>query len=90
VIFVSFVVIFWRIESMTRDLRKYARQTNVRLGVGALLLLLIVGTGLIYTIYGPGAAVGGLICLAAALVPIILIISSLAVLDWIQKRADRS
>ena len=75
---------------MTRDLRKYARQTNVRLGVGAALLLLIVGTGLIYSIYGPAAAVGGLLCLAAALLPIALILLSLAVLDWIQKRADRS
>ena len=75
---------------MTRDLRKYAKQTNVRLGVGASLLLLIVGTGLIYYIYGPGAAVGSLFCLGAALVPILLILLSLAILDWIQKRADRS
>ncbi|HXD09395.1 MAG TPA: hypothetical protein VN653_04970 [Anaerolineales bacterium] len=75
---------------MTRDLRKYARQTNVRLGVGAGLLLIIVGTGLIYLIYGPSAAVGGLLCLFAALVPIGLILLSFALLDWIQKRADRS
>jgi len=75
---------------MTRDLRKYARQTNVRLGLGAGLLLILVGTGLIYTIYGPGAAVGGLLCLFAALLPISLIFLSLAILDWIQKRADRS
>jgi len=75
---------------MTRDLRKYARQTNVRLGVGAFLVLLIVGTGLIYYIYGAGAAVGGLLCLAAAVVPIVLIFVALEILDWIQKRANRS
>lgn len=75
---------------MTRDLRKYARQTNVRLGVGAFLVLLIVGTGLIYYIYGPGAAVGGLLCLGAAAIPIALIFISLEILDWIQKRAHRS
>jgi len=75
---------------MTRDLRKYARQTNVRLAVGAVLLLFLVGTGLIYFIYGPGAAVTGLLCLLAGLSPIALIILSLAVLDWIQKRANRS
>jgi hypothetical protein len=75
---------------MTRDLRKYARQTNVRIGVGAALLLLVAGTGLIYYIYGPGAAVGGLLCLVVALVPIVLIFFSLALLDWIQKRANRS
>ena len=75
---------------MTRDLRKYARQTNIRVGVGAVLLLLVVGTGLIYFIYGPGAAVTGLLCLLAGLLPIGLIFLSLALLDWIQKRANRS
>ncbi len=75
---------------MTRDLRKYARQTNVRIGVGAVLLLLIVGTGLIYFIYGPGAAVSGLLCLLAGLLPLALIFLAIALLDWIQKRANRS
>lgn len=74
---------------MTRDLRKYARQTNVRLAVGALLILLLVGDGLIYFIYGAGAAATGLLCLLAGLSPIILIVLSLAILDWIQKRANR-
>jgi len=75
---------------MTRDLRKYARQTNVRLGVGAVLILLVVGLGLIYFIYGPGAAVTGLLCLLGGLSPIALIILSLAILDWIGQRANRS
>lgn len=75
---------------MTRDLRKYARQTNVRLAVGAVLVLLIVGVGLIYTIYGPGAAVTALLCLLAGLSPIVLIALSLMLLDWIGKRANRS
>jgi len=75
---------------MTRDLRKYARQTNVRLGMGAVLILLVVGVGLIYFIYGPGAAVTGLLCLLAGLSPILLIVLSLAILDWIGQRANRS
>lgn len=79
----------WIIK-MTRDLRKYARQTNVRLGVGAVLILLVVGVGLIYFIYGPGAAVTGLLCLLAGLSPIVLIVLSLAILDWIGQRANRS
>jgi len=54
------------------------------------LLLLIVGTGLIYFIYGPGAAATGLLCLLAGLLPLGLIFLSLALLDWIQKRANRS
>ena len=74
---------------MARDLRKYARQTNFRLGVGMAFLLLVVGIGLIYLIWGPGAAASGFICLLAALVPIGLIFLSLWVLDWIQKRANR-
>jgi hypothetical protein len=73
-----------------RDLRNYAKQTNVRLAVGAFLLLFIVGVGLIYVIYGPGAAVMGLLCLLAGLLPILLIALSLAILDWIQQRANRS
>lgn len=75
---------------MTRDLRKYARQTNIRLAVGAVLVLLIVGVGLIYWIYGPGAAVTGLLCLLAGISPIVLIVLSLAILDWINQRANRS
>ena len=74
---------------MARDLRKYAKQTNFRLGVGMALLLLVVGTGLIYFIWGPAAAASGFLCLLAALVPIGLIFLSLWVLDWIQKRANR-
>ncbi|HMS00676.1 MAG TPA: hypothetical protein PKK96_07940 [Anaerolineales bacterium] len=73
---------------MSRDLRKYAKQTNVRLGVGAFLLLVIVGVGLIYLIYGAGAALMALTCLLGALVPIALIFLSLWILEWIQKRAN--
>ena len=73
---------------MTRDVRKYAKQTNVRLGAGAFILLFVVGTGLIYLIYGAGAAVTGLLCLLAALTPLFLIYFSLLALDWIRKRAN--
>jgi hypothetical protein len=74
---------------MARDLRKYARETNIRLGVGMAVLLLVVGMGLVYFIWGPAAAMSGLLCLLAALVPISLIFLSLWLLDWIQKRANR-
>jgi len=75
---------------MSRDLRKYARQTNVRLGIGLAFLIIVVGTALIYWLYGPNAAVGGLLCLLAAVLPIALIFLSIWLLDWIQKRANRS
>lgn len=74
---------------LIRDLRKYAQQTNVRLGVGALLLLFIVGDGLIFLIYGPGAAVTGLLCLGGAVLPILMIAAALWFMEWIVKRANR-
>lgn len=74
---------------MKRDLREYARQTNTRLIIGGILLLFIVGDGLIYWIYGPAAALSGLLCLGIGLVPILLIMLVLAVIDWIVKRADQ-
>jgi len=72
---------------LSRDLRKYARSTGVQLAVGAIFLLFIVGIGLIYLIYGPGAALMGLTCLLAGLAPVILIVLVLFLLDWIVKRA---
>ena len=74
---------------MKRDLRLYARQTNVRLAAAALVLLFGVGLGLIYFIYGPGAAGVGLLCLLGALVPIALILIALYGIDWIVRRAGR-
>jgi hypothetical protein len=73
---------------MSRDLRKYAKQTNVRLIIGGLLLLFIVGLGLIYFIYGPGAAFMGFICLLVGLVPLVLIWLMFFLLELITKRAQ--
>lgn len=72
---------------MSRDLRKYAKDTNVRLAVGAFLLLFVVGIGLIWAIYGQAAAGMGLLCLLAALLPIILILAIFLVMEWFVKRA---
>ena len=74
---------------MSRDLRKFNRQTTIRLIIGALILLFTVGLGLIFFIYGPNAAVSSLICMLAGMVPVALIIIILWGLDWIVKRADR-
>ncbi|MCJ7722898.1 MAG: hypothetical protein MUP03_02080 [Anaerolineales bacterium] len=74
---------------MTRDLRRYARQTNIRLALGALLLLLLVGDGLIYLIYGRGAAIMGFLCLIGGLIPVLLTFLILFLIDWIVKRGDR-
>ncbi|HNK63226.1 MAG TPA: hypothetical protein PKL78_04830 [Anaerolineales bacterium] len=74
---------------MSRDLRKYMKETNVRVAIGAVLLLFLIGLGLIWAIYGFSAAVSGLLCLLGAFVPIGLIIFFLYGLDWIVKRANR-
>jgi len=74
---------------MSRDLRSYMKDTNVRLIVGALALLFIIGDGLIWVIYGFGAAVMGLLCMLGAFVPIGLILLLLNLSDWILKRAGR-
>ena len=71
-----------------RDLRQYARSTTLRLVAGFVVILLLVGDGLIYWIYGPGAAVSGLICIFAGLLPLILITLALLLLDVIVKSAN--
>ncbi len=70
-----------------KDLREYAKQTNVRLALGAFILLFVVGVGLIWLIYGEGAAGLGLTCLLAALFPVILILFVFLGIEWILKHA---
>ncbi len=70
-----------------RDLREYTKQTNIRLVLGAFILLFVVGVALIWAIYGEQAAGMGLICLLAALFPVILILFVFVGIEWILKRA---
>lgn len=72
-----------------RDLRKYASQTNLRIILGAIFLVIAVGGGLIYLIYGPRAAVMGILCIGLGLIPIILIGVMLFGLEWIVRRDRR-
>ena len=74
---------------MSRDLRKYMKDTNTQIAIGATLLLFIVGDGLIWWIYGAGAALMGLLCMLGAFVPSGLIFLLLNLSDWIVKRAGR-
>ena len=72
-----------------KDLREYAKQTNIRMAFGAFLLLFVVGVGLIWLIYGGNAAGMAFTCLLAALVPIILILGIFLGIEWILKHAGR-
>jgi hypothetical protein len=70
---------------MGRDLREYARQTDFRLVLGFILLLLFVGDGLIYFFYGQSAAATGLFCIVAGLVPVIMIVVAFWIIEVILK-----
>lgn len=73
---------------MKRDLRKFAKSTNIRLVLGFFILLLLVGDGLIYLLYGQGAALTGLLCILGALSPVVLIAGILFLLDVVVKKAN--
>lgn len=73
---------------MKKDLRKYAKNTTVRLAVGFLIILLFIGAGLIYWTYGPGAAIMGVLCILGGLLPIGLIALVLGLLDLVVKKAN--
>ena len=75
---------------MSRDIRRYASQTTFRVAAGAVLLLLTIGVGLIWLIYGSSAALTGLLCLLGALIPIGLIALVIWVLDWVVKKYSGS
>ncbi len=72
---------------MSRNLRSHRQQTDRRLLFGFVLLLLIVGDGLIYLLYGREAALSGLLCLSFVLVPVGLIWAALAIMSLIVARA---
>ena len=74
---------------MNRDLRKFARQTNVQLIGGGLLGLFILGDGLILFFYGLPAAIFGLLCIILGLIPIVMIYAVFVLIDWIVKNARR-
>jgi hypothetical protein len=74
---------------MSRDLRRYGRQTNIRLFAGFTILLLVIGGGLVFLIYGPAALPAYLLCLGAGLAPLLLIVLILYGLDWIVRRSNQ-
>lgn len=71
------------------DLGKYKNETNLRLILGAMILLFLVGDGLIFYIYGASSALMGLICMILGFVPILLVVIVLKIVDWSVKRANR-
>jgi hypothetical protein len=70
-------------------LRNFRGQTDRRLFAGFVVILLIVGGGLIYALYGPGAAILGLLCLGGGLAPVALLWLILKALEWWGKRTGQ-
>lgn len=75
-------------KSLSRDLRKFSQNTNIRLAIGFVVLLFVVGDGLIYLIYGARAAVMGAFCILGGLAPVILIAVLLKITDQVVKKAN--
>ena len=71
---------------MTRDLRRYSRQTTFRLVAGFLLLVFLIGDGLIYVFMGREAAIMGLVCITLGLAPAVLVWLLLAMMGWLVKK----
>jgi hypothetical protein len=72
--------------SAQRNLRSYTRGTTVRLIIGGAFLLVLVGNGLIWLLYGPVAALQSLICMGTFLIPIGLIALALTIMEWIVRK----
>lgn len=72
---------------MKRDLRDYARRTEVQLGLGAIALFLIIGMGLIWLIYGGSAASLGMLCMGGGLAVVVIIYLVFLGIEWILKNA---
>jgi hypothetical protein len=71
----------------SKDLRRYARSTEIRLALGALAILFGVGGLLIFLFYGPGGAALGAVCFVVGLLPVVLILVALWILDVILRRS---
>lgn len=72
-----------------RDIRQYARQTNIRLVSGGFLLLFIIGGGLVYLFYGWRAAAMAFVCLLLGLAPLFLIWIALMLQGWFTKWVEK-
>ena len=73
-------------KQQIRDLREYSSQTNMRLIIGGIFLLLVVGLGLIYLIFGNGAVFSAFLCILAGFFPLFLIYISFLIIDLIIKK----
>ncbi|MGA9190504.1 MAG: hypothetical protein WBZ24_02105 [Anaerolineales bacterium] len=70
-------------------MRDFRSQTDRRMFAGFVLILLLVGGGLIYLLYGREAAILGALCLLAGIAPVALLWLILRGLEWWGKRTGQ-
>ncbi len=70
-----------------RDLRRYASGTQVRLAFGAIVLL-ILGDGLVWLLYGWETARSALLCTGLGLLLALLVAAWFLLLSWLARRAQ--
>lgn len=70
------------------DLKDYSKRTTKNLVIGFVGILLFIGLGIVAIIWGVPAAASGLLCIAAAGIPILIIWVILWVIDKIVKRSQ--
>jgi hypothetical protein len=73
-------------KNKNMDLKKYTSQTNFRLILWFVLILVFVGLGMVWLFYGKNAALFGFLCLLGAGIPAALIAIFLLGLDAIVKK----
>jgi hypothetical protein len=76
----------WMSKERNRDLRTYARSTQLRLALGGILVILVVGEALIWWRYGWAAARAALLCTGVALTPVAIILVWLQLLSWLSRK----
>jgi Na+/melibiose symporter-like transporter len=74
------------ISGVTRDLREYTKNTRTRLVIGFILVVFLIGDGLIFLIYGKESGFFGLLCLLAALIPVLFVVLFLTIAERIVKK----
>jgi hypothetical protein len=76
-------------EPQSTDLRRHRQRTDRNLLLGFFALLFLVGGGLIWLLYGAGAAAFGLACLALGAVLTGLVLLLMLGLQWLSDYLDR-
>jgi hypothetical protein len=76
-----------KMKKNNSDIGEYKFQTNLRVIIWFVLILVLVGLGLVWVFYGRNAALFGFLCLLGAGIPAALIAIFLLGLDAIVKKS---